>query len=566
MNFRRNTLPHNLAFAVLAALLALRLQSIAQTIDPHYAANYSLRSLGEVPNLPYRYGGLVFRPGDPNTLLIGGNANTDSAQLFQIALVRDATHHITGYNGVASYYANANGLPNSGGGIDGGLICGPGNVLLYTSYKDNSLGEIMPGHSTISKQIDLTPLGVDTSVGSLVLVPPGLPGAGRLKILSYNTSGWYDTTLSPDGSGTFDLAPISTPIYLGGIGVEGAFYVAAGNPLFPKPSVLVADYSDEKIISFEIDANGDPLPDTQRDFVTGASSVEGAAKDPLTGDFVFSSFSAGQVWIVGGFGIAAPTVSITSPQNGASFSPPAEFQVSANAAQPGGAIDEVDFYLDNQYLGRDTAEVPYTLTLYNVSPGTHELMAVAYGSGLCTTSSVVRITVGNLPPTVAIVSPAQNTLKNECADLLLAAVANSAYGSVTNVAYYLNGSTLLGSVTHPPYLLVVSLPTGANNLTAVATDDSGSNSTSAPVRVVFTITPSNAMCASLLTSGQVKLCFRGLANRSYVFEAAPSLSAPSWWIPFATNQAPANQNGLLDALAPFPPQGLEQFYRARLLP
>ena len=553
------------AIGWLAIVLAFPVHSQAQTIDPYYAASYNICGLGSVPDLFGRYGGLTFKAGDANTLLIGAEADTDAGKIYSITVARGANGHITGFSGSAAYFADAAGLPGSGGGIDGGLIYAPGNVLMYASYSDNSIGQIKPGQSTVAKQTDLSTIGVEGSTGSLVIVPPGMPGAGRLKILSYKASKWYDTTLSPDGSGTYDFAPVSASVQLDlSMGLEGAFYVAAGNPKFPNPSVLVSDYENSRIVSYEVNGNGDPLPNTQRDFATNIGGVEGAAVDPLTGDFVFSTFTGQEVYVVGGFGVAKPTVAITAPANNSTFSAPASFYIYADAAQTGGAISRVDFYMDALLVGTDTT-APYNTEAENVAAGTHRLTAVAFGNGLSTTSAVVNVIVTNGPLSVAIRTPGDNTLTGECAEVLVSATAESGSGSVTNVAYYLNSTLWLASRTQPPYLLVATLPAGTNYLTAVATDSLGASATSEVVRVVFTPTPSNTMSANLLVSGELRLCFRGLVNTTYVFESTSSLSHPTW-APFATNTATAGQSGLISLLQVIRPPSAATFYRARRQP
>jgi hypothetical protein len=448
------------------------------------------------------------------------------------------------------------------------LIYGPGNVLLYTSYQDNSIGQIKPGQHTVAKLTDLTPLGVDHSVGGAVIVPSGLPGAGRLKILSYNNETWFDTILSPDGSGTFNIAPASMSVDFSSlVRLEGAAYVAAGSPQFPNPSVLLSDGDNDRIVALQVDANGDPLLSTLRNFVDDILSPMGVTVDPLTGDFLFDNWVDSELWVVGGFGIAPPTVTITSPANNSNFAAPTDLTVWANASQPGGVIQEVDFYLDGVWFGRDKMGVPpYSANIDAIPAGNHALTAVAIGSGLSTTSSVVHIIVTDIAPTVAIVSPAPNAAKNECADWLLTAEATSGSGSVTNLAYYLNTTALLGSATQPPYPLVVSLPAGAYNLTAVASDDLGINSTSAPVRIVVVPTPTNALSASLLSSGQVRFCFRGLVSSNYVFEHSYTLGESAVWTPSFTNRAPSSQNGLINVTGPYYPQYPEKFYRARRVP
>lgn len=300
----RSTSFRRLTFAVAAALSLAPLN--AQTITPEFATDYSYIDLGQVPGVPVRLGGLTFKQGDPNTILIGGSANNTAAKIYSIGVVRDIAGHITGFSGTAVEVASAAG--GGGGGIDGGLDYGPDGVLFYTSYPDNYIEQLKPGSTVSDKSISAGTLGVDSSVGSLLFVPPGFPGAGRLKILSYNATKWYDAEIESDGSGTFNIVNVGTPISITAAnGPEGAIYVGAGNAGFANDSVLVSAYSAGKIVAYEVDGNGDPLTTTARDFMAGLSGAEGATVDPLTNDFLFSTFGGGdRVIVVHGFEAPPP--------------------------------------------------------------------------------------------------------------------------------------------------------------------------------------------------------------------------------------------------------------------
>lgn len=290
--------------AVLAATAATASTSLALTVDPFYAGSYAAVTLGSVGNVPGPYGGLVFK--DANTLLLGGNANNGSGAIYQAAVVRDADHHVISI-GPATLFATA---PN----IDGGLAFGPGGVLFYTAYPTNQIGQIKPG-STAPDKVVAAP-GVASSVGTLQFIPPGFDNAGGLAIASYNGHGFYTAGLTPDGNGTFDIT--GTTLRASGLsGPEGVIYVAAGNPLFADDSVLVSEYGSNRISAYTVDAFGAPVVGSRHDFITGLGGAEGAAVDPLTGDFLFSTFGSGnQVVRVSGFNApppaAAPTPAVAS--------------------------------------------------------------------------------------------------------------------------------------------------------------------------------------------------------------------------------------------------------------
>jgi Domain of unknown function (DUF1929)/Bacterial Ig domain len=88
-----------------------------------------------------------------------------------------------------------------------------------------------------------------------------------------------------------------------------------------------------------------------------------------------------------------PSVSLTSPSNGASFSQPAKVDLAATAADPDGRVASVSFYDGSKLIAQDTT-APYSYR-WNVSTvGSHVLTARATDNlGATSTSSPVTITV-----------------------------------------------------------------------------------------------------------------------------------------------------------------------------
>jgi hypothetical protein len=266
----------------------------AQVIGEDFECAYRFVDLGTPPGVPSALGGLVFKAGDPDTLLIGGGANQPGAKVYAVPVVRDGDDRIVGFGAASTVHADA---PN----IDGALFYGPGGVLFFSRYSMNQCGQIKPGSTGMDKSVDLSGLGFSGSVGAMTLVPPGFQGAGRLKVLPYNSSIWHDATISADGAGTFDISAPTNSITLGG-GPEGIVYVEDGATLFGAESVLISEYSTGRVTAYETDANGDPIPSTQRVFMTGLGGAEGGTRDPVTGDFLFSTFGGGdRVLVVRGF-------------------------------------------------------------------------------------------------------------------------------------------------------------------------------------------------------------------------------------------------------------------------
>ncbi len=89
----------------------------------------------------------------------------------------------------------------------------------------------------------------------------------------------------------------------------------------------------------------------------------------------------------------APTVSLTSPSNNASFNAPASISIAANASDADGAVSKVEFYNGSQKLGED-ASSPYTYSWTNAAAGNYTITAKAYdNSGAVTTSASIAVRV-----------------------------------------------------------------------------------------------------------------------------------------------------------------------------
>ena len=110
---------------------------------------------------------------NPNTLLIGGAANGSAGRIYQVGVIRDANMHITGFSGTASVYPIAQaaiGLFN-----DGGVGGRPQNVFFVTRSPVNQVEQSKVGSSAPDKVVDLSPLGVVASTGSIGFVPAWIP-------------------------------------------------------------------------------------------------------------------------------------------------------------------------------------------------------------------------------------------------------------------------------------------------------------------------------------------------------------------------------------------------------
>ncbi|WP_344888785.1 glycoside hydrolase family 48 protein [Nonomuraea antimicrobica] len=102
---------------------------------------------------------------------------------------------------------------------------------------------------------------------------------------------------------------------------------------------------------------------------------------------------------------SAPTVALTSPAAGQTFTAPATVPIAANAADSDGTVAKVDFYQGSTLLGTDTS-APYAYNWANVAAGSYSITARATdNAGLATTSSPVGITVSPSTGPALVVSP-----------------------------------------------------------------------------------------------------------------------------------------------------------------
>ena len=167
-----------------------------------------------------------------------------------------------------------------------------------------------------------------------------------------------------------------------------------------------------------------------------------------------------------------PSVTLTAPANGASFTAPASIAMTATATDSDGTITTVGFYNGTTLLGSDTSS-PYAYTWTNVAQGSYNLTARATdNSGAVSTSAVATVTVNaaNAAP-VFTVDPISKAGATED----VAYTGQTLSGSATDA----NGDTLTYSaVAGPSWLSIAS--SGALSGTP-ANADVGNNSWSVQV-------------------------------------------------------------------------------------
>lgn len=204
--------------------------------------------------------------------------------------------------------------------------------------------------------------------------------------------------------------------------------------------------------------------------------------------------------------VYAPTASITTPQNGATFKEVTvthPIVIKADAAVEESTITKVEFYVDGTKIGEST-KAPYEINFVPADYATQEgttknytltVKAIA-ANGKATLSDKVNIVV-TLPvveaPKVAITTPVSGSvidLSQGSEGIKLQADASINNANISKVNYYVNG-TKVGESTKAPYEVNFT-PTGSVNELGKLTDytiiaeaiaDNGTSTKSEPINI-----------------------------------------------------------------------------------
>jgi RHS repeat-associated protein len=178
---------------------------------------------------------------------------------------------------------------------------------------------------------------------------------------------------------------------------------------------------------------------------------------------------------------AAPSVSIISPTNWATFTAGSNLNLQATASDPDGTIASVQFFNNGSFIGTPALTGSVYQLIWSEAPiGTNSLMAVATDNfGLAGTSQSITITVTHPPPTVQITSPANGQLfVLSPTNIVIQAEASATDAVITNVQFLCNGTNLGQCASSPYQVLWTNVAAGSNyTLTAVASDSMGATAT-----------------------------------------------------------------------------------------
>lgn len=125
----------------------------------------------------------------------------------------------------------------------------------------------------------------------------------------------------------------------------------------------------------------------------------------------------------------APTVDLTSPANGASFTAPASVNLTATASDLEGPVTQVEFYRNGLLVNTDTT-APYSFAMTGLPAGSYTAQARAYDSAGLTGTDEVAFTVTGTGQ-ASIVTPATITVAEGSSSALNVRLSSAPTGTVT---------------------------------------------------------------------------------------------------------------------------------------
>ena len=188
----------------------------------------------------------------------------------------------------------------------------------------------------------------------------------------------------------------------------------------------------------------------------------------------------------------AVSVSLTHPTSTAVFELPTNIFVAANATNPNGTINRVEFFANGELIGTDNS-APYQIVWNNPAATAYTLLAKSFDqNGAETLSEPVTITINPVPPPEpaplpipppTLINPTANQVFEAGESVVFSAVPGTSQYPVARVEFYL-GTTLIGSDATSPYSFTLNnVPGGTYSVSARTVAVTGARATSQPVDI-----------------------------------------------------------------------------------
>jgi hypothetical protein len=204
-----------------------------------------------------------------------------------------------------------------------------------------------------------------------------------------NTEDTVDGTLDGMVSGSslplqslganFDV-PFGTESYPGRFSTFSGIYSVIGGESGPTPTnkVLIGQFTTDGEFSFELNVQIRKKGTTEYE--------QYVARDPQAQEILFEALTYPG-------NMMSPTVTISSPESGASFMINETITIVADGSDTDGSVDLVEFFAGELKLGEDSTS-PYQWNWNADAPGSFDLYAVVTDNdGLQATSDVITITI-----------------------------------------------------------------------------------------------------------------------------------------------------------------------------
>ncbi|MBO9699870.1 MAG: T9SS type A sorting domain-containing protein [Sporocytophaga sp.] len=167
-----------------------------------------------------------------------------------------------------------------------------------------------------------------------------------------------------------------------------------------------------------------------------------------------------------------PTISITSPSEGADILIGTPITISAIASDPDGTVTRVDFYDGATLLGSDI-NAPYSFVYSNAPGGTRIYKAIAFDNqgGQNYYEITVLVAPPNQLPTVSVTSPINGAILDPAISTVVTANAYDNDGTITAVYFYKDNTIVGVDYTAPYSVYIDTYIAGIYNIRAEAVDN-----------------------------------------------------------------------------------------------
>lgn len=212
-----------------------------------------------------------------------------------------------------------------------------------------------------------------------------------------------------------------------------------------------------------------------------------------------------------------PTVTPTSPSEGATYTAIQSVTARANAADSDGSISRVEFQLDNGSWLSDTTS-SYSKAYGRLTVGSHKICYRSVDNSNAYSSTACRnFNVTNVPPTVSPTAPANNAYYLPTEDITATATAADEGGSISRVEFRLGSGSWKSDTSSPYSVNLGKAPAGDISICYRSLDNNGDYSASScrNINVLGTASLSAPVNNSISDDGKPCFSWQPTPNANY---------------------------------------------------